>query len=124
MKELSPYWFILPPYDVEHKYYVLMDFLQSIKNDLQSRKYTKQVKKITSVYKDLENFKQNSNLSFLVSCSLFKKCTINNQIFNFILESYFTTNYNFNKVLNFVKVFFHSPLVNFKFTISPSIFLN
>lgn len=72
MKELSPYWFLEFPIDCEHKYYVLLDFLQSVKKDLAERKYTKQVKKITSVYKDLQNFKQNSTLSFKTLSNLNK----------------------------------------------------
>ena len=56
MKSLQPYWFLQNPIDAEHKYYVLMDFLQSVENDLGQKKYSEQIQKITRVYNDIKNF--------------------------------------------------------------------
>lgn len=56
MKNLSPYWFLKDPIDTEHKYYVLMDFLQSVEKDLGDKKYSDQIQKLTRVYNDLKSF--------------------------------------------------------------------
>jgi len=63
MKNISPYWFMLNPIDTEHKYYVLMDFLQSIENDLKEKKYSSQIQKLNRVYNDLKNFQKFNRLS-------------------------------------------------------------
>jgi hypothetical protein len=51
MKNLQPYWFLQEPIDAEHKYYILMDFLQSVETDLGKKKYSEQIQKITRVYR-------------------------------------------------------------------------
>jgi len=56
MKNLSPYWFLKDPVDTEHKYYILMDFLQSVEKDLGEKKYSDQIQKLTRVYNDLKSF--------------------------------------------------------------------
>jgi len=56
MKNLSPYWFLKDPIDTEHKYYILMDFLQSVEKDLGEKKYSDQIQKLTRVYNDLKSF--------------------------------------------------------------------
>jgi len=56
MKNLSPYWFLKDPIDTEHKYYILMDFLQSVERDLGEKKYSDQIQKLTRVYNDLKSF--------------------------------------------------------------------
>ena len=58
MKNLQPYWFLQNPIDAEHKYYVLMDFLQSVEKDLDQKKYSEQIQKITRVYNDIKNFQK------------------------------------------------------------------
>lgn len=63
MKSLQPYWFLQNPIDAEHKYYVLMDFLQSVENDLGQKKYSEQIQKITRVYNDIKNFQKTNRLS-------------------------------------------------------------
>jgi hypothetical protein len=63
MKSLQPYWFLQSPIDAEHKYYVLMDFLQSVENDLGQKKYSEQIQKITRVYNDIKNFQKTNRLS-------------------------------------------------------------
>lgn len=63
MKNISPYWFMLNPIDTEHKYYVLMDFLQSLERDLKDKKYSTQIQKLNRVYNDLKNFQKFNKLS-------------------------------------------------------------
>ena len=63
MKSLKNYWFLQDPIDVEHKFYVLMDFLQSVEDDIDQKKYNDQIQKIRRIREDLKTFKDNSNLS-------------------------------------------------------------
>jgi len=63
MKNLQPYWFLQDPIDAEHKYYILMDFLQSVETDLGEKKYSEQIQKITRVYNDIKNFQKFNKLS-------------------------------------------------------------
>lgn len=63
MKKLSPYWFLQEPIDPEHKYYVLMDFLQDLRNELNSRSTKKCTREIFIRIEDLKNFKKNKCLS-------------------------------------------------------------
>ena len=63
MKNLQPYWFLQSPIDAEHKYYVLMDFLQSVEKDLDQKKYSDQIQRITRVYSDLKMFQKSQKLN-------------------------------------------------------------
>jgi len=63
MKVLKNYWFLQDPIDVEHKFYVLMDFLQSVEKDLSDKKYNEQIQKIRRIHDDLKTFKDKKNLS-------------------------------------------------------------
>lgn len=63
MKELKPYWFLQEPIDVEHKFYVLMDFLQSVDKDLSQKKYNDQIQKVRRIYDDLKSFKEKSSIT-------------------------------------------------------------
>ena len=63
MKNLQPYWFLQDPIDAEHKYYILMDFLQSVESDMGKKKYSEQIQKITRVYNDIKNFQKFNRLS-------------------------------------------------------------
>lgn len=63
MKRLSPYWFLLEPLDPEHKYYVLMDFLQELRTELNERSTRKSAREIFLRLDDLKNFRTNRTLS-------------------------------------------------------------
>lgn len=63
MKKLSPYWFITNPIDSEHKYYVLMDFLQSVEKDLADKKYGEPIHKLSRMYADIKSFQKSRKLS-------------------------------------------------------------
>ena len=56
MKRLSPVWFLKSPIDVEHKYYILLDFLKSISSEIKDKKIYSPVKKILSLIKSLNYF--------------------------------------------------------------------
>lgn len=63
MKRLSPYWFLHEPLDPEHKYYVLMDFLQELRAELNERSTKKSAREIFLRLDDLKNFKTKRSLS-------------------------------------------------------------
>ena len=63
MKRLSPYWFLQEPLDPEHKYYVLMDFLQELRIELNERSTRKSAREIFLRLDDLKNFRTNRSLS-------------------------------------------------------------
>jgi hypothetical protein len=63
MKSLKNYWFLQEPIDVEHKFYVLMDFLQSVEEDINHEKYNEPIQKVRRIYEDLKSFKDNHDLS-------------------------------------------------------------
>lgn len=58
MKKLSPVWFLQSPIDVEHKYYILLDFIQSVNLEIKNNKIYSPIKRIFSLIEDLENFKK------------------------------------------------------------------
>lgn len=63
MKSLKNYWFLQEPIDAEHKFYVLMDFLQSVEKDISERKYNEQIQKIRRIHEDLKSFRERKSLS-------------------------------------------------------------
>ena len=63
MKLLSPYWFLDQPIDAEHKYYILMDFFQSVEDDLSQRKYGEPLYKLDRIYNDLKNYQRSKKLT-------------------------------------------------------------
>jgi len=63
MKILKPYWFLEKPVDKEHKYYVLMAYLQSIEKDFSNGEYVKQLTNVLRIQKDLWSFKNKGVLS-------------------------------------------------------------
>jgi len=56
MKNLGPIWFLKSPIDVEHKYYILLDFLQSVNLEIKNKKIYSPIKKIFSLIKELNYF--------------------------------------------------------------------
>ncbi len=61
MKSLHPYWFLQSPVDMEHKYYVLMDFLQSVESDLDQKNTQIKYKRLTGFIMILRAFKSSKN---------------------------------------------------------------
>lgn len=62
MKRLSPVWFLQSPIDVEHKYYILLDFLQSVNLEIQNNRVYFPIKRIFSLIKELEHFNQSGSI--------------------------------------------------------------
>jgi hypothetical protein len=58
MKNLSPVWFLKSPIDIEHKYYILLDFLQSINVEIKNNRVYSPIKRIFSLIKELEYFQK------------------------------------------------------------------
>ena len=56
MKNLSPVWFLKSPIDVEHKYYILLNFLQSVNSEIKNNNLYSPRKRIFSLIKELEYF--------------------------------------------------------------------
>lgn len=73
LKELKPYWFLQEPVDVEHKFYVLMDFLQSVDQDLSQKKYNEQIQKVRRIYDDLKSFKEKNSITNKSMMSMTKR---------------------------------------------------
>lgn len=73
LKELKPYWFLQEPVDVEHKFYVLMDFLQSVDKDLSQKKYKDQIQKVRRIYDDLKSFKEKNSITSKSMMSMTKR---------------------------------------------------
>jgi hypothetical protein len=72
MKSLKPYWFLEKPIDKEHKFYILMDYLQSIEDDFNIKEYVKPLTNILRIQKDLWSFKNKGTLSVRSNSNLTK----------------------------------------------------
>lgn len=73
MKILKNYWFLQDPVDVEHKFYVLMDFLQSVEEDMSFKKYNEQIQKVRRISEDLKSFNTARSLSDKTLITMTKK---------------------------------------------------
>lgn len=62
MKDISQIWFLKSPIDAEHKYYVLLDFLKSINEEIKKNNVYSPTKKIFSMIKDLDYFHKNGSM--------------------------------------------------------------
>lgn len=60
---ISPYWFLEDPIDVEHKYYILMDFLHKAKSKFNQKGFEKHLKEILALKKDLESFEEKTEFT-------------------------------------------------------------
>ena len=69
MKTLKPYWFLEKLIDVEYKYYILMDYLYSINEDLSHNKIGEQIASLNRVYEDLKAYQ---------TCKSFSKRSLHN----------------------------------------------
>ena len=62
MKDISQIWFLKSPIDAEHKYYILLDFLKSINEEIKKNNVYSPTKKIFSMIKDLDHFQKNGTM--------------------------------------------------------------
>lgn len=68
MKNLSPIWFIKEPIDIEHKEYVLLDYLKSISKNINSKNCYPILRAVSKIVKALNEFKKNNKIgSVLIS---------------------------------------------------------
>lgn len=56
MKNLSPVWFLKSPTDVEEKYYILLDFLKSVNQEIKNDNFYVPFRAVLSLSKELEHF--------------------------------------------------------------------
>jgi hypothetical protein len=63
MENLNEIWFIKNPIDVEHKNYILLDYLKRRSQILSSQNVTELLYEITKIVKNLNLFKQNKSVN-------------------------------------------------------------
>ena len=56
MKNLSPVWFLKDPVDVEEKYYILLDFLKSVSQEIKNDNFYSPLRTVLSLSKELDHF--------------------------------------------------------------------
>ena len=62
MKNLSTIWFIKEPIDIEHKEYVLLDYLKSISKNINSKNCYPILRAVSKIVKSLNEFKKNNKI--------------------------------------------------------------
>lgn len=62
MKKLSPIWFISPPYDPEHKEYILLDYLKQLGQEINNENCYSILRSLSKIVRDLNEFKENQQL--------------------------------------------------------------
>lgn len=63
MERLSQTWFLKDPVDIEHKSYILLDYLKRRSENLSNENVTELLYEITGMVKNLNSFRQNKNLA-------------------------------------------------------------
>jgi hypothetical protein len=67
VKELSPVWFIQEPIDLEHKQYVLLDFISSLTQDIKEKRAYSVIKKIEEFEDDLIFYRKYGPDNYFIS---------------------------------------------------------
>lgn len=62
-KEISPFWFMEDPIDLEHKYYILMSHLSKLEKNFETSEFPERFKNIIILKKDLESFIKSKELT-------------------------------------------------------------
>jgi hypothetical protein len=98
MKELSKTWFLNHPIDLEHKQYLLLDFLKSVNTEIKKDEIYHPIKKIFSLTRELSIFK-----SWLINKEKTWSSEISAEILNFYLSCSFSNEEEEElvKILNF-----------------------
>lgn len=86
MKNLSTIWFIKEPIDIEHKEYVLLDYLKSISKNINSKNCYPILRAVSKIVKSLNEFKKNSTIGTVIISQL------NDE------EREYVKNFDFNKL--------------------------
>lgn len=63
MKELSTFWFMEHPIDREHKFYVLMDYLQSVEKEFMDNNYIIPMSSLLRIQRDLSSYRDKASIS-------------------------------------------------------------
>lgn len=59
MKKLNPIWFVTPPYDPEHKEYILLDYLKQLGEGINNENCYSILRSLSKTVRDLNQFKEN-----------------------------------------------------------------
>ena len=86
MKKLSPLWFVQPPYDPEHKEYILLDFLKGLRKKISPENCYSVLRILSKQVRILNEFKENKALPDLAGFKATKK------------EKYFLENFDVSKL--------------------------
>ena len=62
MERLKPTWFLEQPLDIEHKNYVLLDYLKKKSEDLGGDSVSSNLKEVSGIMKVLYSFKENGKV--------------------------------------------------------------
>jgi hypothetical protein len=83
MKNLSPIWFIKEPIDIEHKEYVLLDYLKSISKNINSKNCYPILRAVSKIVKTLNEFKKNNKIGSALISQLSDEEKKYMEVFNF-----------------------------------------
>jgi hypothetical protein len=84
MKNLSTIWFIKEPIDIEHKEYVLLDYLKSISKNINSKNCYPILRAVSKIVKSLNEFKKNNAISTTIISQLTEEEKEYVKNFNFV----------------------------------------
>lgn len=73
MEKLSPIWFLESPLDVEHKSYVLLDFLKSKSQNLDGPSVLSSLKEISTLVRAMNSFKETREIPEALLSGISKK---------------------------------------------------
>ena len=85
MKNLSTIWFIKEPIDIEHKEYVLLDYLKSISKNIDSKNCYSILRAVSKIVKSLNGFKKNNRIEASIIAQLSDEEKVFIENFNFDL---------------------------------------
>lgn len=86
MKNLSTIWFLKEPIDIEHKEYVLLDYLKSISKNINSKNCYLILRAVSKIVKSLNEFKKNNEIGTAITSQLTDS------------EKKYIKNFNFDKL--------------------------
>lgn len=88
MKNLSTIWFLKEPIDIEHKEYILLDYLKSISKNINSKNCYVILRAVSKIVKSLNEFKKTNKIGPSILSLLTEE------------EKNYIKNFNFDKLEN------------------------
>jgi len=70
MKNLSTIWFLKEPIDIEHKEYILLDYLKSISKNINSKNCYPILRAVSKIVKSLNEFKKTNKIGATIMSQL------------------------------------------------------